>query len=183
MPKQVKRATQQGPPPKDVNQWARRLVDLTTEPTEPTEPTDAEVSKVMAALGRRGEDRRETSPRNHDLRGAQRRRAQGCACAVEPSFFSILVALTILPSVKFKRAATLQLSYQLLNRREFAPSRLQVGAHTLFKTGLARLLRFGAALCSARATFFAGVFIAAFFALARFFGSASFAIRFRRLSG
>lgn len=51
MPKRLKKATKKGPTPKDVNQWARHLVDLTTEPVE---PTDAEVSKVMAALGRRG---------------------------------------------------------------------------------------------------------------------------------
>ena len=35
----------------DVNQLARHLVDLTTAPPEPTKE---EVSKVMAALGRRG---------------------------------------------------------------------------------------------------------------------------------
>jgi hypothetical protein len=37
--------------PMDVNQLARHMVELSTEPVE---PTDAEVSKVMAALGRRG---------------------------------------------------------------------------------------------------------------------------------
>ena len=47
MPKRVLKKR----PPQDVNQWARQLVELTTAPEE---PTDAEVSKVMAALGRRG---------------------------------------------------------------------------------------------------------------------------------
>lgn len=49
MPKPVKKAKKKAP--RDINQLARHLVELTTEPRE---PTDAEVSKVMAALGRRG---------------------------------------------------------------------------------------------------------------------------------
>lgn len=40
--------------PTDVNQLARHMVELMTEPTEPAEPTKEEMSKVMAALGRRG---------------------------------------------------------------------------------------------------------------------------------
>jgi hypothetical protein len=50
MPKRVKN-TKTKKPPTDVNQWARHMVELTTEQSEPTE---AEVSKVMSALGRRG---------------------------------------------------------------------------------------------------------------------------------
>lgn len=38
--------------PTDVNQLARHMVDMLTE--APQEPTDEEMSKVMAALGRRG---------------------------------------------------------------------------------------------------------------------------------
>lgn len=39
----------------DVNQLARQLVDLTTaEDDAPAEPTADELSRVMAALGRRG---------------------------------------------------------------------------------------------------------------------------------
>jgi hypothetical protein len=49
MPKRVSQKRQ----PKDVNQLARQLVNITTGALD-EEPTDAEVSKVMAALGRRG---------------------------------------------------------------------------------------------------------------------------------
>jgi hypothetical protein len=38
--------------PTDVNQLARHMVDTLT--SAPVEPTDEEMSKVMAALGRRG---------------------------------------------------------------------------------------------------------------------------------
>jgi hypothetical protein len=50
MPKRVLKKR----PPTDVNQWARRMVELTTGESDTPEPTKAEVSKVMAALGRRG---------------------------------------------------------------------------------------------------------------------------------
>lgn len=40
--------------PTDVNQLARHLVALTTGSEEPEPPTPEEVSKVMAALGKRG---------------------------------------------------------------------------------------------------------------------------------
>jgi len=49
MPKRLKNQ------PSDPNQLARHLVELTTaEPDDAPEPTADEVSRVMAALGRRG---------------------------------------------------------------------------------------------------------------------------------
>jgi len=45
-------------PEPDVNQLAHHLVKMTTESVEPErvapDPSDAEISRVMAALGRRG---------------------------------------------------------------------------------------------------------------------------------
>ena len=49
-----KRVSKKRPPPKDLNQSARHMVELTTGQADAAEPTAAEVSKVMAALGRRG---------------------------------------------------------------------------------------------------------------------------------
>jgi hypothetical protein len=49
MPKPIKKTPKR---PTDVNQLARQLVELTTQ--ERPEPTDDEVSRVMAALGRKG---------------------------------------------------------------------------------------------------------------------------------
>jgi hypothetical protein len=40
--------------PMDVNQLARHMVDLMTDPPRPAEPTPEELSKVMASLGRKG---------------------------------------------------------------------------------------------------------------------------------
>ena len=43
-------------PPKDLNEFGRYLVDLTTDALDdpPPQPTKAELSKVMKALGHRG---------------------------------------------------------------------------------------------------------------------------------
>lgn len=44
--------------PKDVNEWARRMVEESTENSQlavsPSEPTPSQISAVMAVLGRKG---------------------------------------------------------------------------------------------------------------------------------
>ena len=56
MPKPIKQAKR----PKDVNHWARQMVAESTQtvPDSPDEkkatPTRSEISRVMAAMGRRG---------------------------------------------------------------------------------------------------------------------------------
>jgi hypothetical protein len=54
MPKRVK---QQKRPPRDVNQWARYMVDESTAEPDPETPTPiapAALSAYMSALGRKG---------------------------------------------------------------------------------------------------------------------------------
>lgn len=52
MPKPVKKKRN---PPRDVNQWARHLVDESTaEPEAPAPITPAALSAYMSALGRKG---------------------------------------------------------------------------------------------------------------------------------
>jgi len=56
MPKPVKK-TQKRTPPRDVNQWARYMVEQTTAEPEPDAPltiTPAALSAYMSALGRKG---------------------------------------------------------------------------------------------------------------------------------
>ena len=55
MPKRISKGWR----PKDVNQLAHHLVRLSTEtesnpPAGPLKPTSSEISRVMAAMGRRG---------------------------------------------------------------------------------------------------------------------------------
>lgn len=57
MPKPVKKATKKRTPPKDVNQWARHMVEQSTAETEPETPlaiAPAALSAYMSALGRKG---------------------------------------------------------------------------------------------------------------------------------
>jgi hypothetical protein len=49
MPKPIKKKL-----PRDVNQLAREVAKLSTEPKEPEPPTKDEISRVMSELGRRG---------------------------------------------------------------------------------------------------------------------------------
>ena len=56
MPKPVKK-TQKRRPPRDVNQWARHMVDQSTAEPEPEESptiTPAALSAYMSMLGRKG---------------------------------------------------------------------------------------------------------------------------------
>ena len=52
MPKPLKKTRKPTIPPRDVNQWARYMVEQSTAEPEPV--SQDEVSRVMALLGRRG---------------------------------------------------------------------------------------------------------------------------------
>lgn len=57
MPKPVKKTTKKRIPPRDVNQWARHLVERSTAEPETEAPpaiAPAALSAYMSALGRKG---------------------------------------------------------------------------------------------------------------------------------
>ena len=57
MPKPVKKTTKKRTPPRDVNQWARHMVELsTTDPEQEAPPViaPAALSAYMAKLGAKG---------------------------------------------------------------------------------------------------------------------------------
>ena len=51
MPKPVRKKRT---PPKDINQWARHIVEQSTTEAEPETPIPAGVSAYMSAIGRKG---------------------------------------------------------------------------------------------------------------------------------
>lgn len=53
MPKPVKK-TRKRIPPRDVNQWARHMVEQSTAEPEPETPVPAGLSAYMSAIGRKG---------------------------------------------------------------------------------------------------------------------------------
>jgi hypothetical protein len=59
MPKRVKKAAKKQTPPKDVNQWARHMVEQSTSGPEPDAPpaiAPEALSAYMAKLGKKGGD-------------------------------------------------------------------------------------------------------------------------------